>query len=256
MSEINNIRDKFSNDGFCHLPSFLSNSKYFNDVLNKIREVSILRLEKISSKNYNFDKLTLDEILFELLQISENNISFINDVINSHQSILNLFNDVKITELVDGLLHCHNSFICINNHKFRIQSPGRDDISNLPWHQDSHYNSMGTDNHSLAVWVSLSEINNELGPVIFKKGSNKIGKTVRKKIIKPNGNPVYTIDKKLINSKEFEEVSIETASGDVMLIHMNVLHTSGSNKSNITSKLSAQARYHQAASENFLPQYN
>ena len=53
MSEINNIRDKFSNDGFCHLPSFLSNSKYFNDVLNKIREVSILRLEKISSKNYS-----------------------------------------------------------------------------------------------------------------------------------------------------------------------------------------------------------
>ena len=38
MSEINNIRDKFSNDGFCHLPSFLSNSKYFNEELNKIKD--------------------------------------------------------------------------------------------------------------------------------------------------------------------------------------------------------------------------
>lgn len=256
MFEINHIRNKFFDDGFFYLPSFLSSSKYFNDLLDNIRKISLLRLEKISSKKYSFDELTLDQILYELLKMGENNIAFINDVINSHQSILNLFNDEKIKKLVDNLLYCKSSFICINNHKFRIQSPGRDDISNLPWHQDSHYNSMSTDNYSLAVWVSLSKINDELGPVIFKKSSNKIGKTKKKKIIKPNGNPVYTIDENLINSREFEEVSIETNPGDVILIHMNVLHTSGSNMSDISSKLSAQARYHQASSDNFLSQYD
>ena len=73
MSEINNIRDNFFNDGFFYLPSFLSKSKSFSDVLKKIREVSILRLKKISSEKYDFNELTLDQILFKLLKYGDNN---------------------------------------------------------------------------------------------------------------------------------------------------------------------------------------
>lgn len=250
------IKKSIDQNGFAYLPSFLKKSKSLFNALKKIREVSELRLSKYSCKKNDLNNLSLDELLMKLQEFDEKNLSFINDVMNAHQSILDLFNDKKIIDLVDQILPNKNSFICVNNHRFRVQSPGRDVITNLPWHQDSHYNTMSSGENSIAVWVSLSDINNSMGPVIFKKGSHKMGSVERTKYVKPNGNTVYTIEEKYINDKSYEEISFPSKAGDLILIHMDVLHISGKNKSSLLSKISAQARFHQAASKNFLTKYD
>ena len=53
------------------------------------------------------------------------------------------------------------SSILINNHRIRVQIPGTDDISNLPWHQDSQYNSFYKENNSIVIWTSLNDINHK-----------------------------------------------------------------------------------------------
>lgn len=250
------IKKSIHQNGFVHLPSYLKESKSLDNVLKKVREISELRLSNYSDKKYDTNNFSLDELLMKLLEIDEKNLSFINDVMNAHQSVLDLFSDKKIINLVDQILPNKNSFICVNNQRFRMQSPGRDDVTNLPWHQDSHYNTMSSGENSIAVWVSLSDINNTMGPVVFKEGSNKIGSIERTKFVKPNGNTVYTIEEEYINDKSYKEVSIPSKKGDIILIHMDVLHVSGKNKASLLSKISAQARFHQAASENFLTKYD
>ena len=46
------------------------------------------------------------------------------------------------------------------------------------------------------------------------------------------------------NLKNLEDVSLETLSGDLILIDMNTVHASGINRTKHKVKYSAQARYH------------
>ena len=256
MNSIEVIKDNLENDGFVYLPEFLKDSTFLDKVLNSINKISQIRLKNINQGTSSLKFNNLNEILFSLLKIDEKNISFINDAMNANQSLLNLFNDPKINSLVDRLLPSKESFVCLNNHKFRIQSPGRDEVSNLPWHQDCHYNTMSSDNSSFALWISLSDIDEESGPVTFKKGSHKLGKVERIETKRTNKKKIYTIDDQYISDKNFPEISIPTKIGDIMLIHMNIIHTSGINKSKNFTKLSAQARFHQGANIDFLSKYN
>ncbi len=256
MKSINQIKKELAKDGFVYLPGMLKNSKALNSVLSDIKKIVRLRASKIGKSAVFKNDKDLNSLIFKLNKINEKNISFINDVLNSSPSLPNLFNDPKLIKTINHLLKYKNSYLCINNHKFRIQVPGRDEISNLPWHQDSHYNTMSEKNTSIVAWVSLSNINFEQGPVIFKSGSHKLGKLKRVVKYRENGNKIYTVSKKIIKSNQFKEIKYTSEIGDVILIDMNLVHTSGTNKSQTLSKLSAQARYHQAASSNFLMKYS
>jgi len=256
MNSTEVIKNNLENDGFVYLPKFLKGSISLDKVLNSINKISQIRLKNINQDTPRQNLNNLNDILFSLLKIGEKNISFVNDAMNANQCLLNLFNDPKINNLVDRLLPSEDSFVCLNNHKFRIQSPGRDEVSNLPWHQDSHYNTMSSDNSSFALWISLSDIDEESGPVIFKKGSHKLGKLERLETKRTNDKKIYTIDDRYIGDENFPEISIPTKVGDIMLIHMNIIHTSGINKSRNFTKLSAQARFHQGANIDFLSKYN
>ncbi len=256
MKSIEKIKNNLDEDGFAFLPGILSNSKSLRKVTSDIKKIVMLRARNIGKENLFKEDKDLNSIILKLNKINEKNISFINDVLNSSPSLVNLFNEPKLVKIINCLINSKPSYLCINNHKFRIQVPGRDEISNLPWHQDSHYNTMSEKNTSVVAWISLSNINIKQGPVILKSGSHKLGKLERIVKCKENGNKIYTVSEKIIKSKKFKEVRFSSKIGDVILIDMNLVHASGANKSKNLSKLSAQARYHQAGSLNFLTKYN
>tara|TARA_B100000029_G_C17492175_1_gene929517 strand:+ start:287 stop:1054 length:768 start_codon:yes stop_codon:yes gene_type:complete len=254
MKTINQIKTSLKKDGFVYLPEYLKNSKSLNLLISDIRKVLMLRNNNVTRKIVRGK--SINNLIKSLNENNEKNIAFVNDVMNASPSLHNLFNDPKILSIVKKLIKSNNSYLCVNNYKFRIQVPGRDEMSNLPWHQDSHYNTMSDKNTSIVAWVSLSNIAKKQGPIIFKCGSHKLGKT--KKFVKKrkNGNKIFTVSNQIVSSKKYKEVSYPSKIGDVILIDMNVVHTSGVNKSIDLSKLSAQARFHQAGNKNFLNKYN
>ena len=132
--------------------------------------------------------------------------------------------------------------IIFNNPRFRIQIPGNDSIANLPWHQDSAYNKI-KNSKSIVAWISIGNINKDMGPIIFKK-SHKFGVQKILKFKKDNGSIVFSVNTNNKNLKKLKNVRFNTLSGDLILIDMNTVHTSGKNKTKDRIKYSAQARYH------------
>ena len=140
-------------------------------------------------------------------------------------------------------MNVNKNILIFNNTRFRIQIPNNDEISNLPWHQDCHYNSI-KDTNSIVVWISISDISRRMGPIIFKLKSHKLGEQKKIIIKKKNGGIAYTLNSQSAALRKLKNTSIETKSGDVILIDMNSVHTSGTNKTLDKVKYSAQARYH------------
>ena len=76
-------------------------------------------------------------------------------------SLKGLFADKKTTNLIKKILTTSNKSLIVNNHRLRLQIPSFDKISNLPWHQDIHYNTIKNCN-SVVLWVSLGKIDEEM----------------------------------------------------------------------------------------------
>ncbi len=83
-----------------------------------------------------------------------------------------------------------------------------------------------------------------------------MGTLKRKEFIRPNNQKIYTIPDKYINDRNYEECSLPVQSGDVIVIDMNLIHKSGSNRSSDKVKLSVQGRYHNPQTKGFLSVYD
>ena len=83
-----------------------------------------------------------------------------------------------------------------------------------------------------------------MGPIIFKKGSHKFGAQKIIKFKKKNGSIVFKVNTNNINLKKLTNIQLNTLSGDLILIDMNTVHTSGKNNTEDKVKYSAQTRYH------------
>ena len=111
-------------------------------------------------------------------------------------------------DITMGLSILYDDYDMIQNN-LSIEISDCDEISNLPWHQDSHYNNLYIQNNSIAIWASISDIDDEEGPVVYKLGSHVLGKLPKVFYTKPNGYKVPTISEKYVNDTCFKEVSIE-----------------------------------------------
>ena len=179
----------------------------------------------------------------QLYKIDQNFGGYLNNISNQLPELYSVYCSGEIIKLAQNILGNGSGFVLVNNFRFRSQIPTRDNISNLPWHQDSHYNT-NKDEKSIAIWISVFDVNQEQGPVVFKSGSHVSGELPKAIYKKSNGAEVFTVDQSYINDTSYEETSILTKSGDVILIDMNVIHRSGYNTSENLTKLSIQARLH------------
>jgi len=254
--DINQIKEGLNKDGFFLLSGYLSSSQEIIDIKNKIYELVCIKAKQNNIMIPDNSDDSINEAIMSLYNINKSIGGFLNDTLNSSPELFRLLNSDYFVDLARKIIGDEASSILINNHRIRVQIPGTDDISNLPWHQDSQYNSFYKENNSIVIWTSLNDINQETGPVVFKKGSHKLKKLQTVEFKKPNNQVVYSIPDHFINNNDFLEDSFETKSEDVVLIDMNVIHRSGKNMSDNRVKFSLQCRCHNASTIGFLPQYN
>jgi len=241
-------------NGIALIKNYMSESVELLDLKKKIYELVCIKAKANKLSIPKNEPISVSDTIMKLNKINNKIGAFLNDSLNSSPELFKILSSNDITELGNYILDIKNGSLLANNHRIRVQIPGRDEVSNLPWHQDSHYNNFYIKNNSVVIWISVSDIDNDLGPIVYKKGSQIINKVEKLVFKKPNNLNAYTLPDKYINEKRFEECSIPTKSGDVFLIDMDLVHRSGLNKSQKV-KFSLQGRFHNASNPNFLPQY-
>jgi len=252
---INQAQIDLKENGFALIKGLLSNTEELKNLKDKIYQLVCIKARQY---NISIPNNSPDSINDKIMEINSKNDligAFLNDTLNSSPELFKLLSSSTFENLAQNLIGDNKSCILTNNHRIRVQIPGRDSVSNLPWHQDSHYNSLYSENSSIVIWTSVNDINIDAGPVVFKKGSHILKQVEREEIKRSNGATIYTIPEKYINNSEFEETIIETKSGDVIAIDMDLIHRSGENNSKNNIKFSLQCRCHDASKKGFLPQY-
>ena len=237
--EINKLKQELHKNGFVLLKGFFINTKEFKEFKKYLLNFLNYHLNNSQKKIEDHNK-QIKKMFSQKKNISE----FLNDNINRSSYLSRLLSSQKLIYLIHDLFNKPKiENIIINNQRFRVQIPGNDKIANLPWHQDGHYNLVKNTN-SIVGWISLVDISLEMGPMIFKKKSHIFGELKKIIINKKNSGIAYTVDLSNKKIKNLEEIQFETKTGDLVLIDMNCVHTSGVNNSHAMIKYSAQARYH------------
>tara|TARA_Y100000741_G_scaffold268785_1_gene209011 strand:- start:112 stop:828 length:717 start_codon:yes stop_codon:yes gene_type:complete len=233
---MNKIQKDLKKNGFVLIKGFLSKEKNFLNFKKYLKDFFI--------NNLNFKKNTdLDKAITKKFNSGKNISSYINDNINLSADLQKILTSDKILSLICKLHKVKKENLIFNNPRFRIQIPNNDKVSNLPWHQDSHYNKVKK-TKSIVVWISINKISKEMGPIIFKIKSHKFGELKKQIIKKSNGGIAHAVNINNSKLRKLKSTSFETNSGDIILIDMNSVHTSGINDTVDKIKYSAQARYH------------
>ena len=235
MSKIENIRQNLKTDGYVLVKKFFLKTKEFENFKKFLRQTI-----KLTSNN---EIKNIDEFLSAKFKNDKTVSSYLNDNINLSHYLSSLLVSKKLISFLSKIFRENEERIIFNNPRFRIQIPGNDAIANLPWHQDIVYNKIKSPK-SIVAWISLGDISKEMGPIIFKKGSHKFGVQKILKLKKKNGNFVFNVNTNNKNLKNLPNIQLNTLSGDLILIDMNTVHTSGRNNTKDKVKFSAQARYH------------
>lgn len=235
---VKKIKKDLKNNGYSYLPNIL---KYNENFKNLNKEIIIFLNSLIKKKYNNINQF--DKNICLKFKKNKNISALLNDNLNLLPSLKGIFADQKIIKLIKDLMSAKKKPLIYNNPRLRVQIPGHDKVSNLPWHKDIHYNKIKRSN-SLVFWISLGKIDKDMGPVLIKSNSHKI-KNVKKTFFKKaNGSKVPSVDIKNINKKYNKDIFFTTKPGDVLIFDLNLIHKSGNNKSFNKVKWSAQARYH------------
>tara|TARA_B100000287_G_scaffold433744_1_gene496223 strand:+ start:506 stop:1240 length:735 start_codon:yes stop_codon:yes gene_type:complete len=235
---IKKIRNDLKTKGYYYFPKFFKNNVSFKNLNYEV----LLFLQNLSKKKYkkinDFDKNVCSKF-----KKNKNISAYLNDNLNLSPSLKGVFGDKKILKFMRSLMRAEKKPIIANNPRLRVQIPGHDKVSNLPWHKDIHYNTIKRSS-SLVFWVSLGKIDKDMGPVVIKSNSHKIKKVKKIFIKKANGYKVPAVEVKNISEKSYKNIFFPTKPGDVMIFDLNLIHRSGYNNSKDKVKWSAQARYH------------
>jgi len=253
--DIKKIRKDLKTNGISHIKNYMSNSVELIYLNKKIHYLVCILARKYNLANPEESLEDIERTIFKLNKINNKISGFLNDSLNVMPELYRLLTSKKIEKLAKDILIIKDNALLSNNYRFRVQIPNRDEISNLPWHQDLHYNNLYNYNSSVVIWLSVSDIDIEKGPIVYKKGSHILKKVPMIDWVKPNGARVFTVPEKYIEDSKFEDCFIPTKKGDILLIDLNLLHRSGFNKSKNKTKLSLQGRFHNSSADGFLSEY-
>ena len=193
MISIPSIKKGLKENGFVLIKGFFLKTKEFQKF--NFNLIQFLKFFTNSKKN------TLDSLNIEVTKKFKKNTkisAFLNDNLNKSPYLQRLLSSEKLIKLISKIFKISNEKIILNNQRLRVQIPGNDNIANLPWHQDSHYNLI-RNTKSIVTWISINKIDKNMGPIIFKKKSHKFGKLKKIKYKKKNGKFAIKID---VNKKK------------------------------------------------------
>jgi len=245
-------KDKYYQEGYILLKNVID-VKYLDELMDFVAHV--IKLEARGTENINdlSRQEVLNDLLIKLKRVNPSSSSWIYQTILGSYKLKKFFIDINIAPLVQDLLNIESdNNLGLVSPAFRFDIPG-DKRNVRTWHQDGNYflENKNGDKH-LVAWIPMNKSNKDNGSVILAPKSHKNGKLDS---VHENSegfkSEQYTAPED--QYKLYEHIYVEAEPGDLALIHMDLLHSSGENITENEVRYTAQIRINTIDDDSYRP---
>ena len=250
MSSSDQIREKFRENGYSIAKSIIS-EKEINAVLETIFRIYFKYnpSSKLRDLQEPWNSDLFHEEIIKFRKSDPKRFSLLYDSTQTSASIMELLTSELIAKYSANLLDTKNNELCITEGMIRMDAPG--DKRNIAgWHQEISY----LRNNGLVIWIPLSDITPDLGPLQVCPKSHHEGelKVVQNKNLPGDVSTVSVDEVKPEYIAKYSIMDVEIKKGDVLFFDTELFHRSGVNTSN-RMRFSCQIRHAINTAEDFVP---
>lgn len=250
MSSSDQIREKFRERGYFIAKSIISEKK-INAVLETIFRIYFKYnpSSKLRDLQEPWNSDLFHEEIIKFRKSDPKRFSLLYDSTQTSVSIMELLTSELIAKYSANLLDTKNNELCITEGMIRMDAPG--DKRNIAgWHQEISY----LRNNGLVIWIPLSDITPDLGPLQVCPKSHHEGelKVVQNKNLPGDVSTVSVDEVGPEYIAKYSIMDVEIKKGDVLFFDTELFHRSGVNTSN-RMRFSCQVRHAINTAEDFVP---
>ena len=250
MSSSDQIREKFRENGYSIAKSIIS-EKEINAVLETIFRIYFKYnpSSKLRDLQEPWNSDLFHEEIIKFRKSDPKRFSLLYDSTQTSASIMELLTSELIAKYSASLLDTKNNELCITEGMIRMDAPG--DKRNIAgWHQEISY----LRNNGLVIWIPLSDITPDLGPLQVCPKSHHEGelKVVQNKNLPGDASTVSVDEVGPEYIAKYSIMDVEIKKGDVLFFDTELFHRSGVNTSN-RMRFSCQVRHAINTAEGFVP---
>ena len=250
MSSSDQIREKFRESGYFIAKSIISEKK-INAVLETIFRIYFKYnpSSKLRDLQEPWNSDLFHEEIIKFRKSDPKRFSLLYDSTQTSASIMELLTSELIAKYSANLLDTKNNELCITEGMIRMDAPG--DKRNIAgWHQEISY----LRNNGLVIWIPLSDITPDLGPLQVCPKSHHEGelKVVQNKNLPGDVSTVSVDEVEPEYIAKYSIMDVEIKKGDVLFFDTELFHRSGVNTSN-RIRFSCQIRHAINTAEDFVP---
>ena len=250
MSSSDQIREKFRENGYFIAKSIISEKK-INAVLETIFRIYFKYnpSSKLRDLQEPWNSDLFHEEIIKFRKSDPKRFSLLYDSTQTSVSIMELLTSELIAKYSANLLDTKNNELCITEGMIRMDAPG--DKRNIAgWHQEISY----LRNNGLVIWIPLSDITPDLGPLQVCPKSHHEGelKVVQNKNLPGDVSTVSVDEVAPEYIAKYSIMDVEIKKGDVLFFDTELFHRSGVNTSN-RMRFSCQVRHAINTAEGFVP---
>ena len=250
MSSSDQIREKFRENGYSIAKSIIS-EKEINAVLETIFRIYFKYnpSSKLRDLQEPWNSDLFHEEIIKFRKSDPKRFSLLYDSTQTSVSVMELLTSELIAKYSANLLDTKNNELCITEGMIRMDAPG--DKRNIAgWHQEISY----LRNNGLVIWIPLSDITPDLGPLQVCPKSHHEGelKVVQNKNLPGDVSTVSVDEVAPEYIAKYSIMDVEIKKGDVLFFDTELFHRSGVNTSN-RMRFSCQVRHAINTAEGFVP---
>ncbi len=235
-------RHEINKNGFTIVPKLFS-SLFIERFTQTIKSILLLRCESLGLKITECEDI--DNLYSKLSEKNDEAIREVILLLRDSPIFYEAITSPKILEATQQLLKTDLVQVVHDVCLFRIDPPN-DRRRSFEWHQDYPFNVLSQS--ALTVWMPLTKITEEMGPLRVVKGSHK---KIRKMFLKHSnmqsskgmGHTVFELAEPSVDEMEHQSFSLPSMNpGDVLFLNSCLLHRSGINNS-LKSRWVCNLRY-------------
>jgi len=250
MSSSDQIREKFRENGYFIAKSIISEKK-ISAVLETIFRIYFKYnpSSKLRDLQEPWNSDLFHEEIIKFRKSDPKRFSLLYDSTQTSASVMELLTSELIAKYSANLLDTKNNELCITEGMIRMDAPG--DKRNIAgWHQEISY----LRNNGLVIWIPLSDITPDLGPLQVCPKSHHEGelKVVQNKNLPGDVSTVSVDEVEPEYIAKYSIMDVEIKKGDVLFFDTELFHRSGVNTSN-RIRFSCQIRHAINTAEDFVP---
>ncbi len=250
MNSLKQNMEKFRENGY-FIAEHIVSEKKINAVLENIFRIYFKY--NPSSKLHELQEPWKSDLFHEeMIKFRKSDLkrfSLLYDSVQTGASLIELFSDELILKCSANLLDVKNNELSVSEWMIRMDTPA-DKRNTAGWHQEISY----LRNNGLVIWIPLSDITPDLGPLQVCPKSHHEGelKVVQNKNLPGDVSTVSVDEVEPEYIAKYSIMDVEIKKGDVLFFNTELFHRSGVNTSN-RIRFSCQIRHAINTAEDFVP---